>query len=99
MQDGAPAEGEVSGVCVMSRLAHGQILIGGTRQSMEPISSSAARAQTPFVEASGRNEAHSSAVTWGAVVAGAFAAAALSLALLALSAGDRFLGRVAMGEY
>src|SRR6202011_5419402 len=54
---------------------------------MEPSSSTAARAQTPFVEASGRNEAHSSGVTWGAVIAGAFVAAALSLALLALGTG------------
>jgi hypothetical protein len=64
---------------------------------MEPVSSSAARAQLPFVEASrsfvepsGRNEAHSSAVTWGAVIAGAFAAAALSLALVALGTGIGF---------
>jgi hypothetical protein len=65
---------------------------------MEPISYSAARAQAPpFVETSGRNvetparnEAHSSGVTWGAVTAGAFAVAALSLALLALGAGIGF---------
>ena len=57
---------------------------------MEPISSSAARAQAPFVETSGRNEAHSSGVTWGAVTAGAFATAALSLALLALGTGIGF---------
>src|SRR5580704_16324418 len=64
---------------------------------MEPMSSSAARAQSPaarapvpFVEASGRNEAHSSAVTWGAVIAGAFAAAALSLTLVALGTGIGF---------
>ena len=37
----------------------------------------AARAQAPFVETPGRNEAHSSGVTWSAVIAGAFAAAAL----------------------
>jgi hypothetical protein len=36
---------------------------------------------------SGRNEAHSSGVSWGAVIAGAFVAAALSLILLALGAG------------
>jgi hypothetical protein len=54
---------------------------------MEPSFSTAARAQTPLVEASGRNEAHSSGVTWSAVIAGAFAAAALSLALLALGTG------------
>src|ERR1700687_4961699 len=54
---------------------------------MEPSFSTAARAQTPLVEASGRNEAHSSGVTWSAVIAGAFAAAGLSLALLALGTG------------
>jgi hypothetical protein len=57
---------------------------------MEPMSSSAARSQTAFVEPSARNEAHSSGVTWGAVVAGAFVAAALSLALLALGTGIGF---------
>ncbi len=35
----------------------------------------------------GRNEAHSSGVSWAAVIAGAFVAAALSLILLALGAG------------
>jgi hypothetical protein len=54
---------------------------------MGPISSTPARAQAPLVEPSGRNEAHSSGVTWGAVIAGAFAASALSLALLALGTG------------
>ena len=54
---------------------------------MEPSFATKTRAQTPFVEASGRNEAHSSGVTWSAVVAGAFAAAALSLTLLALGTG------------
>ena len=57
---------------------------------MEPMSSSAARSQTAFAEPSARNEAHSSGVTWGAVVAGAFVAAALSLALLALGTGIGF---------
>ena len=57
---------------------------------MEPSFSTAARAQAPFVEASGRNEAHSSGVTWAAVIAGAFATAALSLALLALGTGIGF---------
>src|SRR5471032_1717000 len=57
---------------------------------MEQIpSSSAARAQTG-VETLGRNEAHSSGVSWAAVIAGAFVAAALSLALLALGAGIGF---------
>ena len=54
---------------------------------MGPISSTPARAQAPLVEPSGRTEAHSSGVTWGAVIAGAFAASALSLALLALGTG------------
>ena len=54
---------------------------------MGPISSTPARAQAPLVEPSGRNEAHSSGVTWGAVIAGAFAVSALSLALLALGTG------------
>ena len=51
--------------------------------------SSAARLQTG-VETVGRNEAHSSGVSWAAVIAGAFAAAALSLALLALGTGIGF---------
>src|SRR6202049_2146463 len=55
----------------------------------EPIASSSARAQTG-VEALGRNEAHSSGVSWAAVVAGAFVAAALSLALLTLGTGIGF---------
>lgn len=49
-------------------------------------SSSAARDHTD-VETSGRNEAHASGVSWAAVIAGAFVAAALSLALLALGTG------------
>jgi hypothetical protein len=40
-----------------------------------------------FEETSGRNEAHSSGVSWAAVIAGAFVAAALSLILLTLGAG------------
>jgi hypothetical protein len=52
-------------------------------------SSSGIRAQTG-VETFGRNEAHSSGVSWAAVIAGAFVAAALSLALLALGAGIGF---------
>ncbi len=51
------------------------------------LSSSAARSQTGLTEASVRNEAHSSGVSWAAVIAGAFVAAALSLILLALGAG------------
>lgn len=38
----------------------------------------------------GRNEAHSSGISWGAVIAGAFVAAALSLTLLALGTGVGF---------
>lgn len=48
--------------------------------------SSAARSFT-VAETSTRNEANSSGVSWGAVIAGAFVAAALSLALLALGTG------------
>jgi hypothetical protein len=54
----------------------------------QPIPSlSAARSQTGVAEAGDRNEAHSAGVSWGAVMAGAFVAAALSLALLALGTG------------
>jgi hypothetical protein len=54
------------------------------------LASSAARFQTGLAETSVRNEAHSSGVSWAAVVAGAFVAAALSLILLALGAGLGF---------
>jgi hypothetical protein len=54
------------------------------------VSASAVRSQAPFAEASGRNEAHSSGVTWAAVIAGGFAIAALSLALLSLGTGIGF---------
>jgi hypothetical protein len=40
-----------------------------------------------FHEAGAKNEGYASAVSWGAVIAGAFASAALSLILLALGAG------------
>ena len=40
-----------------------------------------------YAETFGRNEASSSAVSWAAVLAGAFVAAAMSLTLLALGAG------------
>ena len=49
--------------------------------------SSNARAQAGFGEVSVRNEAHSSGVSWAAVIGGAFVTAALSLILLALGAG------------
>jgi hypothetical protein len=47
----------------------------------------AAYHQTPFAETPVRNEAHSSGVSWAAVIAGAFVAAALSLILLTLGTG------------
>lgn len=52
---------------------------------MEQTASSGAHAT--FAEASWNREAHSSGVSWAAVIAGAFVAAALSLTLLALGAG------------
>jgi hypothetical protein len=52
--------------------------------------SSAVRSQSAVVETVVRNEAHSSGVSWAAVMAGAFVAAALSLALLALGTGIGF---------
>ena len=45
---------------------------------------------TGVVETSGRNEAHSSGVSWAAVLAGAAVTAAVSLALLALGTGIGF---------
>jgi hypothetical protein len=54
------------------------------------VSSSAIRSQAPSSEASSRNEAHSSGITWAAVIAGAFATAALSFALLAFGMGIGF---------
>lgn len=42
---------------------------------------------TEFAETSGKNEAYSSGVSWAAVIAGAFVAAASSLSLLALGTG------------
>lgn len=44
-------------------------------------------AGTPYGEGSWNREAHSSGVSWAAVIAGAFVTAALSLTLLALGAG------------
>jgi hypothetical protein len=44
-------------------------------------------AQTGLRDESGNKEAHSSGVSWAAVIAGAFVTAALSLVLLALGAG------------
>ena len=53
-------------------------------------SSSATGVHTNVDDGVGRNEAHSSGVSWAAVIAGAFVAAALSLALLALGVGIGF---------
>lgn len=52
---------------------------------MEPTASLGAH--SGYSEASWNREAHASGVSWGAVIAGAFVAAALSLTLLALGAG------------
>ena len=49
--------------------------------------SPAAQQQSRFAETSVKNEAHSSGVSWAAVIGGAFVAAALSLILLALGTG------------
>lgn len=54
-------------------MAHAAATLAGPRSGMEEIHP--------------RNEAHSSGVSWGAVIAGAFVAAALALILLALGAG------------
>src|ERR1019366_1817789 len=51
------------------------------------LSSPAARSPTGLAETSVRNEAHSSGVSWAAVMGGAFVGAALSLILLALGVG------------
>ena len=59
---------------------HGSV---GKRQIMASV----AKARMDFSEGSPRNEATSSAVSWAAVVAGAFVAAALALSLLALGTG------------
>src|SRR5450631_4147437 len=53
----------------------------------QAVPSSAARFQAGVAETSVRNEAHSSGLSWAAVIAGAFVAAALSLILLALGTG------------
>jgi hypothetical protein len=58
----------------------------GTHQ-MEPLLPSASARIHTGGETLGRNEAHSSGVSWPAVIAGAVVAAALSLALLALGTG------------
>ena len=54
---------------------------------MESVLNSPEYVELHPAQASGRNEAHSSGVSWGAVIGGAFVAAALYLILLALGAG------------
>src|ERR1700681_1463640 len=54
---------------------------------MEQTVESATRYHSGISEPSIANEAHSSGVSWPAVIAGAFVAAALSLILLALGTG------------
>ena len=54
---------------------------------MEQVVPLSATRSLTVAENSARNEANSSGVSWGAVIAGAFVAAALSLALLALGTG------------
>src|SRR5256885_1932303 len=56
---------------------------GRMAQAVSPLMSE----RRTFPEASAKNEGYASAVSWGAVIAGAFASAALSLILLALGAG------------
>src|ERR1700680_3244552 len=51
---------------------------------------SATRYQSGLVETSVHNEAHSSGVSWAAVIGGAFVAVALSLTLLAVGTGLAF---------
>jgi hypothetical protein len=54
----------------------------------QPVAASAyVDHQARYPEPAGRNEAHSSGVSWAAVVAGAFVAAALSLIMLSLGSG------------
>ena len=54
---------------------------------MEHPAPSPADLRSGFANDSGKNEAYSSGVSWAAVIAGAFVAAALSLILLALGTG------------
>ena len=54
---------------------------------MEHVSLTVAEGQLGFADNFVKNEAYSSGVSWAAVIAGAFVAAALSLILLALGTG------------
>jgi hypothetical protein len=67
------------------RLWVGIANVKGARFSVEPTTPLGAHSS--YSEASWNREAHSSGVSWGALIAGAFVAAALSLTLLALGAG------------
>src|ERR1019366_1178348 len=55
--------------------------------SMEHVSLTVAEGQLGFADTFDKSEAYSSGVSWAAVIAGAFVAAALSLILLALGTG------------
>jgi hypothetical protein len=55
--------------------------------SMERVSLTVAESQLGFADTFDKSEAYSSGVSWAAVIAGAFVAAALSLILLALGTG------------
>ena len=54
---------------------------------MERVSLTVAESQLGFADTFDKSEAYSSGVSWAAVIAGAFVAAALSLILLALGTG------------
>jgi hypothetical protein len=68
------------------RISRGQE--GNDMELATPVSP--ARPLTSVTDMPARNEAHSSGVSWAAVMAGAFVVAALSLALLALGTGIGF---------
>jgi hypothetical protein len=56
----------------------------------QPIASLPVTARTEFQALGGRNEAHTSGISWPAVIGGAFVSAALSLILIALGTGLGF---------
>jgi hypothetical protein len=56
----------------------------------QPIASPPIGARTEFHELGGRNEAHTSGISWPAVIGGAFVSAALSLILISLGTGFGF---------
>lgn len=75
---------EVKGKQEITAVSGGSIYGGGVGLVQQSTSSGA---YSGSVEPSWNREAHSSGVSWAAVIAGAFVAAALSLTLLALGAG------------